>query len=208
MDQHRLTVVKRTLTKAPSRRDVLRGLAAIGIALGTARLPVPVVAENPYGCQKVGERCKRADQCCSGICTGKRRKKKCQAHGTGTCDQQAGGMCDGVDPNLVHCSNSTTCLCVRTTAGSSFCGDISIEVSGCADCQSDADCERQGFPPGSACAPFVNGACAGTCPSGMVCMGPCGYEPTEPAARGARPGAVARDAAAGPLRRLATAGDE
>jgi hypothetical protein len=38
---------------------------------------------NEYGCFEVGDTCKTAGQCCSGICEG----KKCRAHGTGTCQQ-------------------------------------------------------------------------------------------------------------------------
>jgi hypothetical protein len=38
-----------------------------------------------------------------------------------------------------------------------------------------------GFPPGSACAPIATGNCVGTCPTGMVCMAPCGDVPPAPA---------------------------
>jgi hypothetical protein len=70
-------------------------------------------------------------------------------------------------------------VCTRTTGGSSFCGSLLDSTSSCATCKRDADCAKQGFPPGSACTPFATGACAGTCPTGMMCMPPCGYVPPD-----------------------------
>ncbi|MGH2617078.1 MAG: hypothetical protein ACRDJC_17740, partial [Thermomicrobiales bacterium] len=102
MDQHRLTVVTRTLTSLPSRRDVLRGLFGAGLGLAAIRLPNVAAAKkkrrkvkkarpNAFGCLEVGDPCKTADQCCSGICQGKKPKKgkkdksKCIAHNVGEC---------------------------------------------------------------------------------------------------------------------------
>jgi len=136
---------------------------------------------NQYGCVEVGQPCKGDSAlCCSGICQGAAPKKGkpdtslCVAHGTGTCDQAQPGLCEAANPGQTVCNNSPTCTCLRTTAGSQFCGENSFPVSGCAACQRDKDCEALGFAPGSACAPFANGNCAGNCVSGMVCMAPCG----------------------------------
>jgi hypothetical protein len=178
MDQHRVDALTRTLRSVPSRRDVLRGLAAIGIGLGTARLPAPVAGETPSGCRKVGDRCKRADQCCSGICTGKPGKKKCRAHGTGTCDQKIEGICTTPDLLSVVCNNRSNCGCFRTTAGSNFCAEL-LPPSQCVECTKDADCVALGLPAGTACAPVSAGRCAGQCPSGMACLYPCGSAPEE-----------------------------
>jgi hypothetical protein len=39
---------------------------------------------NEFGCLEVGDPCKSSDQCCSGICDGKKDNKSCRAHGGGT----------------------------------------------------------------------------------------------------------------------------
>lgn len=127
---------------------------------------------NVYGCLSVGASCKRADQCCSGICEGKKGKWKCRAHDTGTCDQRADGYCEAGNPYLAQC-NGGGCLCFRTTGGSRICaGSVQCEA-----CQRDTDCLALGYPPGSACAP-VSGdlACADICEAGMACVTPCGPE--------------------------------
>ena len=166
-----------------SRRALVSGALAIAMArLGVvqtgakkkrkrkkkAKKPKP----NEYGCLEVGAPCKSEADCCSGICEGGKGKKRCQGHGAGTCSQEAPGFCQE-GPSAI-CDNSTTCVCARTTAGSNFCGTLAVPSSGCADCQTDADCEALGFPPGSACVPFSTGICGGNCESGMVCMARCG----------------------------------
>jgi hypothetical protein len=189
MEIKRLETVIRALTVLPSRRGVLRGLAGTG--LGLVRWPSPAEAKkkrkrknkrkvkfNDFGCVNVGGFCKNDEQCCAGICEGKKGKRKCKAHGTGTCDQEGPRLCTSPNPVLLKCNNSADCACIRTTAGSNFCSsELAIE---CADCQQDADCEALGFPPGSACAPTSEGGCAGLCETGMACLAPCGYVPPEP----------------------------
>ncbi len=191
-DQLGITSLLHTLRGAPSRRDVLRGLTSAGLSLGLAALPVLTEAKpkrrkkrkrlklgkpNKYGCLEVNAVCRKHQQCCSGICTGKPGKKRCRAHGIGTCVQTNLGLCEtsGVEQTL--CNNSSTCACTRTTSGSSFCGSISTVASSCTTCKRDADCVNFGYPPGSACAPFATGVCAGLCPTAMVCMAPCGATP-------------------------------
>jgi hypothetical protein len=184
----RLAGVLRSLSGVPSRREVLRGLAAgLGLAavplLGEAKpkrrkkrkRPTPA-KPNQYGCLEVNDSCRRHLQCCSGRCTGKPGRKRCRAHGTGTCNQTNLAVCEAIGLEQTRCNNSISCYCTRTTAGSSFCGDVST-TSDCAICKRDVHCVALGFPPGSACVPFATGFCAGSCPSGMLCMAPCGYVP-------------------------------
>jgi hypothetical protein len=194
MNAKSFEAVTRSLTSAPSRRDILRGLASTGIGLGIARWPAPADARkkrkrkkkakkakpNAYGCLEVGDPCKNTSHCCSGICQGKKGKKMCQAHGAGTCDQAGPELCTTQNPAVVRCNNSANCACIRTTAGSNFCYDAGAEAGGdCADCQQDSDCVALGFPPGTACAPVLQGLCAGFCAGGMACLTPCGNPPPE-----------------------------
>jgi hypothetical protein len=188
MDTVRFDRLTRAFSHLLSRRRLVGtlGLAAIG-------LPDPIAAKkkrkrkkeepklNAFGCVNVGQFCKNDEQCCSGICEGKREKRKCKAHGTGTCDQEGPGLCTAPNPELLTCNNSAECACIRTTAGSNFCYDQRSESgSDCAECQQDADCEALGFPPGTACAAVLAGRCAGACAGGMYCTVPCGYEPPAP----------------------------
>jgi hypothetical protein len=160
MNQNRFATLTHTVTRVPSRRDLLRGLAATGLGLGTARLPRPVQAHtrpteeataltNQYGCLNVGARCKRARQCCSGVCTRRNGKKTCRAHHRGGCAATSDS-----------CQEPVTCetsgYCFRTTGNASFCGELS---GTCSDCAKDIDCEPT-LGPGAAC--VVCAECAGT----------------------------------------------
>lgn len=194
MNQNHSDALTRTLGSMPSRREVLRGLAGVGLGLGWLRPPAiadakkkrkhkkrkPKAKPNAYGCLEVGDACTNADQCCSGICAGKKGKKRCRAHGTGTCNQELPGLCSNV-PTVAPCNGSASCFCLSTTANSSFCAQLGDRL--CADCQKDADCEALGLPPGSACLPTTGILCATDCPeTGMACLPPCGTEmpgPTE-----------------------------
>jgi len=161
MNQNRLATLTRTVTRVPSRRDLLRGLAATGLGLGTLRLPRLVQASthptgeaaaraNPYGCLDVGARCTRASQCCSGVCTRRNGKKRCRAHHRGGCAATS-------DSCQAPVTCETSGLCLRTTGNASFCGE---QVSGtCSDCAKDVDCEPT-HGPGAAC--VVCAECPGT----------------------------------------------
>lgn len=178
MDGVRFDSVLRDL--AASRRMYLGGMLALAggwrlSAAGEAkkkrkkrkpRKPKP----NAFGCLGIGQPCKDASRCCSGVCTGKRGKRKCAAHGTGTCDQDGPGFC--AVGGVALCNGSLTCICAESTAGSYFCGDAA-PPSACAACSKDADCEALGFPLGSACVPWTFGACAGLCETSTVCLAPC-----------------------------------
>jgi hypothetical protein len=134
----------------------------------------PKAVPNEYGCLEVGAPCTTVNQCCSGVCEG----KKCRAHDTGTCDQQADGVCEAGNYISTLC-NGNLCLCARTTAGSKFCGNFDSLYDSCVNCQRDADCAALGFPAGSACVPFVgeHEVCKSVCEDtgGMACLPPCGY---------------------------------
>jgi hypothetical protein len=175
LNDRRFDHVIRSLTG--SRRSFLSGVLAIaggwrGVSEGDARKkrkrkpkkPKP----NQYGCLEVGDACKNANQCCSGICEG----MKCRAHDTGTCTQQGPEICSIDPPIALTCNNNASCRCFGTTAGSIVCSAFLPE--NCADCRKDADCVALGFPPGSACAPFSVGPCAGQCETGTTCLLPCG----------------------------------
>lgn len=196
MDQNRFDVLARALSSMPTRRHLLRGLAGGGLGFSSLRLPAVTEARkkekhkkrqkkvkaNAFGCLSVDKTCNNAGQCCSGICEGKKGKRTCRAHGAGTCDQNAPGICEAVDPLQTLCNGVDNCACFRTTAGSNFCVDAVATGSKdfCVNCKKDADCEALGFPPGSACVPASDGNCAAsTCEIGMICAVPCGARPPE-----------------------------
>jgi hypothetical protein len=204
MSQNRFHDVTRSMTRLPSRRDLLRGLAGAGLGLGIVpradlvearkkrkkrkkkdrkkeTLPQP----NAFGCLEIGDVCNSETDCCSGICAGAEGKQTCQAHGTGNCPQAHVGICLATADEIpvLKCGNNDLCFCYTTTSGSNFCGTRGPRIgekTACADCQKDADCAALGFPAGSACAPVGNGYCSGQCPTGMACIPPCGVELPSP----------------------------
>lgn len=153
--------------------DSRRSLLAGGLALAAERIAGSVgeakrrrrkrkkkpkkASPNEFGCLSVNAACTSAEECCSGVCEGKKGKRSCRAHDTGTCKQ---------DGQLVPCNNRTNCGCFVTTGGSDICAEL-FPPSACAECRRDPDCEALGFPQGSACIPF-------DCESGFACMVPCG----------------------------------
>jgi hypothetical protein len=70
MDQQQFPVVSRRLTRLPSRRDVLRGLARAGLALGVARWPEVAEAKKRKPkrrtglCRKNGSACAKPGKTC------------------------------------------------------------------------------------------------------------------------------------------------
>jgi hypothetical protein len=154
-----------------TRRYVLGGLAA-ALGLGTARLPDVAHARkrkkvkfNAFGCVDVGRFCKKAGQCCSGICQGKKGKKKCRAHDADICSSGDGNaFCNPDSPNPVACTTSTgNGVCRTTTGNAGFC----VEGGDCFPCTKDAECVPF-CGAGAACF-----ACAG-CPEGTACGSPSG----------------------------------
>jgi hypothetical protein len=187
MNGNRLEDVIAQMTKAPSRRDILRSLAGAGMALGLAwqmgdaeakkrrkrkrKRKVKVGTPNEFGCLCVGQVCRDGEQCCSGICEGKEGRQTCRVHGAGTCSQQDPGICSGV---ISGCNDGVNCLCLRTTAESVFCGNFSTNAILEVECGSDADCEALGLPRASACVPVSEGFCSELFESDTICIAPCG----------------------------------
>jgi hypothetical protein len=131
----------------PSRRDLVRGLAGLGLGFGVVGCPswgkgkrrkrrnTVTIKRNTFGCVNVGYACKRSGQCCSGICTGKQGKKRCRAHGESTCPRGQ-DACAGV-PFACATSTGDPGVCLLTTGEASYCQGLASE---CMACRRDADC--------------------------------------------------------------------
>jgi hypothetical protein len=156
VDQHRIERLRKALLAIPSRRDVLRGFAAMGLGLGIARAPGFADAKkkrkhkkrkvkkpklNAFGCLNVGAACQSEEQCCSGICAGRQGKRTCRAHHVGPCTAEF----DGCRSLAVGCGAGG--FCFRTTGQASFCGG---QGGRCKVCARDADCVVD-HGPGAAC---------------------------------------------------------
>lgn len=133
------------LSRAAARVLPRRAIAGI-LGLGVLALPGLVdarkkrrkrkkkIKRNDFGCVNVGSFCKNSSQCCSGICDGKKGKKKCQAHNTSTC---AGT--DGCSGEFVACTTVTGAdgTCNVTTGNASYCVTSAV----CFECTKDTHCE-------------------------------------------------------------------
>lgn len=120
------------------------------------------VKRNDFDCVDVGKFCKNNGQCCSGICQGKKDKKKCKAHDESTC--QAGqDFCLGVE---VSCTTTTgsTGSCAITTGKASYC----FEDGDCFPCSKDSDCVPL-LGAGAACI-VCTGECLGENPQSTACV--------------------------------------
>jgi hypothetical protein len=183
VDQNRFGALMRSLTGAASRRDVARGLTAAGLGLGSMRLPDLVEAKkkrknkkkrkkarpNAFGCLEVGDPCKTEEQCCSGICEGKKSKRKCRAHDAGSC--LTGAQIDVCGGPAVACTSSfgQPGQCATTTGNAAYC----LAAIYCHACTTDVECQEANgglLGPNAACF-----HCAGdVCPEagGTACAGP------------------------------------
>jgi hypothetical protein len=107
------------------------------------------IKRNALGCVNVGNFCKHADQCCSGICQGRKGKKKCRAHNATTCQ---------ATQTDIYCAGGTHFPCITSTAfnlGSCFtttgnAGYCAYKVAPCLTCAKDAD-GRSALGDGAAC---------------------------------------------------------
>jgi hypothetical protein len=180
------TVIPPSVAALPSRRDLLRSLAGLGLGWRVSTDAEPgsaskrkrkkrkkrrknrkqkkqttrQITNNVFGCVDVGRYCQTADQCCSGICTGEGNQKTCQAHHQTTC-QPGGSLCA---PPYTECTtvNGDPGLCSTTTGNAGYCaarGD-------CYPCHRDIDCEFF-YGPGAACASCVQCSITG----GTLCVG-------------------------------------
>jgi hypothetical protein len=120
---------------------------------------------NSFGCLEVGDPCTSEEQCCSGVCDGKKGKKTCKAHDTGDCPGRVLSDTCG-DGETISCNTSSGVQgrCETTTGGAPYCaggGD-------CFTCSKDSDCHEV-CGPRSACilCPVGCGGAAGT-----QCVGP------------------------------------
>lgn len=156
MNRHRADLSNRSLTQAPSRRDLLRGLAGAGLGFGAARLPAIVAARKPrkkakpnaFGCLDVGDRCRNARQCCSGICQGKNGKRRCKTHDAGGCKPDTRPAICNVTPGECTTSLGQPGRCATTTGKAGYCHDDLV----CFACRTDADCPaRTNAGPRAAC---------------------------------------------------------
>jgi hypothetical protein len=177
VDLHRFVILPRAMTGYPSRRNVLRGLVGAGLGLGGARLPEGTAARkkrkrkvrrNAFGCVNVGDSCKNARQCCSGICKGKQGRKTCRAHNVDVC--RAGQREDSCGGATAPCAANGIPggFCATTTGNAGYCrGDIT-----CSPCTKDVECV-------SACGVSACGVsaacirCEAGCPDtgGTACVG-------------------------------------
>jgi hypothetical protein len=172
MEHDRFDQFVSALAQRPSRRAFagILGLGALGLA-GSTQVDVASarkkhkkkVKNNEFGCVDVGKFCKNAGQCCSGICQGKKGKKKCIAHGESTCvSGQKEPICGGTG---VTCPtpNGEQGLCDTTTGNAGYC----VADGNCFACKKDADCIAQ---CGADAACIQCATCGLT--GGFACVGP------------------------------------
>jgi hypothetical protein len=123
------------------------------------------VTFNEFGCVNVGGFCRSSNQCCSGICGGKKDKRKCQAHDTGGCQGEPGqDRCLDVKVNCVT-ELGVDGFCTRTTGNAGYCE----ATLGCFACTKDADCVPF---CGAQAACIVCAGCAEEVGSDTACVGP------------------------------------
>lgn len=170
MDAHDFDLLTRVVSTQLPRRSLagLLGLGALGMSsLAEAkkkknRKKKKKVKRNDFNCVDVGKYCKNNGQCCSGICKGKKNKRKCKAHDESTC--QAGqDTCLGTNPG---CATTAGFMgeCATTTGKAPYC----FSSGDCFPCSKDTDCESI-LGAGAACT--VCAQCVPETPRGTACVG-------------------------------------
>jgi hypothetical protein len=137
LDHTRFDDLTRLLASDASRRSIVCGLgaAALGFSLGIA-----TVREVAAG-KKNGKRCKKAKDCCSGTCQGKKGKKKCK-----NTAGARGCTIEDVCGAAIQCPDVPgEASCVVTRVGKPFWTNLGE----CVACDSDADCAV--LAPGAKC---------------------------------------------------------
>jgi hypothetical protein len=178
VDADQFDDVVRSLGAFAPRRRFLRGLMLV--ALGYSAIARFNVADakkqrkkklkrNQFGCVDVGGKCRgNSDNCCSGICEGKKPKKgkkdrsRCVAHNVGTCTSGQNSC-----PEIVACGADAECY--QTTGKAGFCA--APGVCDCAPCKKDKDCEPE-FGPGAACIVCTTDCVGVNGSSGTACVPP------------------------------------
>jgi hypothetical protein len=171
MNAAHFDAIVRSFRSDVTRRDVVLRLSAAIAGLTVARLGDAAIAKkkhkhkkkkkikrNLFGCVDVGNFCQNSEQCCSGICQG----KKCQAHDADVC-QAGDDICRSIQVSCMTSSGDEG-VCARTTGNASIC-----ETGGvCFPCKRDVDCQTQ-CGPASACI-----VCASQCAAtgATACVGP------------------------------------
>jgi hypothetical protein len=124
MDHQDFDRLTRAISSRFSRRTLagLFGLSAVGLggaAEAKKKKKKKKVKRNQFGCVNVGKFCKNDGQCCSGICKGKKGKKKCKRHDESTC-QPGQDFCLGVS---VPCTTTAgfNGECTTTTGKAPYC---------------------------------------------------------------------------------------
>jgi hypothetical protein len=180
VDAKRFDTLVRNLAAASTRRAISRLLAGSALGFGIAsRLPDPGGARkgkkkrlrrNQFGCVNVGDRCRgNDDNCCSGICQGKKPKQgkqdksRCVGHDAGI-GCQAGVREEGCGGTDIDCTTSTgqSGICDTTTGNGPYC----VFGFACVSCRKDADCQDL---CGSAAACIICPGCDGF---ETACVGP------------------------------------
>jgi hypothetical protein len=176
MDHRAFDELIRSLTK--SRRVLLGGALVAAGRLGFSAADAKkrkrkkrnkrqsVGTPNAFGCLNVGDPCKSAEQCCSGICSGKKGKKRCRSHDTGGCP--AGHDAFGDDVVTCQTSSGVWGKCGTTTGNAGYC----VGGGDCHPCAKDADC-RSRCGPQAACVVSPQACAIGTAcvaPNGAYCL--------------------------------------
>ena len=173
MDSTRFDHMTRLLTG--SRRSLLTGVLALGTGLLVGpsvgakrhqkgkRRKGKKVEPNEFGCLEFGDPCASKDDCCSGICEGKKGKRRCGAHDTGNCLAGASSIGCGGSANVACTTDlGEAGLCVTTTGNAGFCGAAFRDYV----CQTDIDCQTVNggqLGPRAACIRCADSVSGGLC---------------------------------------------
>jgi hypothetical protein len=146
MNSHHFDDLSRSI--AASRRALFPGMLAIaagwvGVSTGEAKKKhkhkhkhKPKKAKlNEFGCVNVGDVCQTAEQCCSGICAGKKGTKTCQAHDVDVCEVGQDSCAGEIRCTIP--SGPDEGFCFTTTGNAPYCGALDGE---CFACAKDAEC--------------------------------------------------------------------
>jgi len=178
MDQNRFDALTRTLAERPTRRRVMKLLAA-SAAGGLATLTGRGTDAAPR-CKRIDQACQTSADCCPGtlgnghvFCDTSTKRKTCQACSSGTV------ACNGGCVNVTGSDSANCGACNNACTGGTVCSNGQCCPSGQAACNGvctdvatdEANCGACGTPCGAGLV-CVAGACACTadsCP-GQSCQ--------------------------------------